>query len=610
MKPIKHLLITIAMLLCSATASAYDFEVDGIYYNITSITDLTVEVTNGDNEYSDKVIIPETVVYKSKVLKVTSISPYAFNGCNNLTSVVIGNNVTSIIDETFSQCSNLTSVVTGNSVTSIGESAFYKCSNLTNVVIGNSVTSIGDGAFSSCARLTSVTIGNSVTSIGEYAFNYCSSLTSIKIPNSVTSIGDNAFANCKSLKELCIEDGTETLSLGCNESYYDDYGLFYYCPLETLYLGRNLSYSSYYLPFKQNKTLTSVTIGNSVTNIGEDAFYGCSSLTSIEIPNSVTNIGEDAFYGCSSLTSIEIPNSVTNIGKNAFYGCSSLTSIEIPNSVTRIGDGAFSFCTGLKKIEFKCAKIGTWFNGLSIEEVEIDYRVTSIAGGAFKNCSSLTNIHLLGETPPSVESNTFAESQYATLTIYVPQGSLSTYQSSDVWKNFWDIREESTTETPEEEVKKCATPVITYNDNGLDITTETDGAEIHTDITCSDANSYNGDRIDLSATYSITTYATKSGYLNSETVTATLCWIAVSGDSENNSIIKVEAMPVLITCNNGTINICGGEDGIEVIVYTTSGVAVGNATITNGNATISTGLAKGEIAVISIAGKGIKVVMQ
>ena len=469
MKTIKLLLITIVVLLCSATASAYDFEVDGIYYNITSITDLTVEVTNGDNEYSDKVIIPETVVYKSKVLKVTSISRYAFNGCKNLISVVIGNNVTSIIDETFSQCSNLTSVVIGNSVTSIGESAFNRCSNLTNVVIGNSVTSIGVGAFnycegltnieipnsvtsigqaafSCCFSLTSIAIGNSVTSIGKYAFNYCTELTSIKIPNSVTSIGDDAFDYCRSLKELCIEDGIETLSLGCKEFYrYGDgtyyYGLFYDCPLETLYLGRNLSHSSYYLPFEQNKTLTSVTIGNSVTSIGKSAFYECSGLTSIEIPNSVTNIGEDAFYGCSRLTSIEIPNSVTNIGENAFYGCSRLTSIEIPNSVTRIGDGAFSFCSGIEKIEFKCAKIGTWFNGLFIKEVEIDYRVTSIAGGAFKDCSSLTNIHLLGETPPSVESNTFAESQYATLTIYVPQGSLSTYQSSDVWKNFWDIKE-------------------------------------------------------------------------------------------------------------------------------------------------------------------------
>ena len=234
----------------------------------------------------------------------------------------------------------------------------------------------------------------------------------------------------------------------------------------------------------------------------------------------------------------------------------------------------------------------------------------AIGDSAFYKCNDLTSIHLLGETPPTVGRDNFTESQYADVILYVPVGALETYQKADTWKNFWDIREEGTTETPDVEVKKCATPVITYNDSGLDITSETDSVEIHTNIECNDVNSYNGGRIDLSATYNITTYATKSGFLNSETATATLCWIAVNGGSEENSIIEVEAMPVLITCSNGTINICGGKDGAEVTVYTTSGVAVGNATITNGNATINTGLSKGEIAVVNIEGKGIKVVMQ
>ena len=350
-----------------------------------------------------------------------------------------------------------------------------------------------------------------------------------------------------------------------------DVGLFYDCPLESLYLGRNIQYETRYdykySPFRNNKTLKSVTIGNSVTSIGEYAFYDCRGLTSVTIGNSVTSIGNYAFLYCSGLTSITIPDSVTNIGSGAFC-YTGLTSITIPNSVTSIGYGAFS------------------------------------------DCDSLASIRLLGETPPTVGSDNFTNKQYMNMIVYVPKGTLATYQAADTWKNFWDIREEGTTETPDEEVKKCATPVITYSNSGLDITLETDGAEIHTYITCSDVDSFNGDRIDLSATYNITAYATKSGYQNSETVTATLCWIAVSGGSEENCIIEVEAMPVLITCDNGTIIICGGEDGTEVAVYTTSGVAVGNATITNGNATISTGLAKGEIAVISIAGKGIKVVMQ
>ena len=569
MRPIKQILITTAILLYSVTASAYDFEVDGIYYNITSSTDLTVEVTNGDNEYSGEVIIPETVVYKSKVLKVISISRYAFNGCKSLTSVVIGNNVTSIINETFSQCDNLTSVVIGNSVTSIGKNAFYYCKGLTNIEIPNSVTSIGEFAFSYCFSLTKIAIGNSVTSIGENAFYYCKGLTNIEIPNSVTSIENNAFSQCSSLKELCIEDGTKTLSLGYNE--YETYtqGTEYYslfddCPLKTLYLGRTLSYSTYYpTPFRRKSTLTDVTIGNDVRIIEQEMFKDCSNISSITIPNNVTSIGNFAFSGCS----------------------------------------------GLKKVEFKCAKIDTWFNGLSIEEVIIDNSVTSIGTSAFNNCSNLSNIHLLSKNPPCADNNVFNESQYATLTIYIPRGSLSTYQSAEVWKNFWDIREEDMIETPEE-VKMCATPLIAYNDCGLDITTETDAAEIHTNITCSDVDSYDGGRIDLSATYNITTYATKSGYLNSETATATFCWIPVNGESEETNIIKVEALPVLITSNNGTIKICGGKEGAEVIVYNINGVAIGNATITNGNATISTSLAKGEIVIVNIAGIGIKVAMQ
>ena len=111
MKTIKQMLITVAVLLCSATASAHDFEVDGIFYNIISASDLTIEVTyKGDsfdeisNEYSGEVIIPETVVYKSKVLKVTSIASRAFCDCNELTSIEIPNSVAFIGFYAFKGC--------------------------------------------------------------------------------------------------------------------------------------------------------------------------------------------------------------------------------------------------------------------------------------------------------------------------------------------------------------------------------------------------------------------------------------------------------------------------------------------------------------------------
>ena len=602
MKTIKKLLITVAVLLCSVTANAYDFEVDGIYYNILSASDLTVEVTSGDNKYIGEVIIPSTVTYKSRTLSVISIGNRAFEYCYDLTSVTIPNSVTTIGEYAFYDCTSLRDlrIEDGSNILSCNDKAFWNCplktlylgrdlqnpyfsnnATLTSVTIGNSVTTIGENAFYSCLGLTSVTIGNSVTTIGDYAFSECRGLTSVTIGNSVTTIGYQAFYYCRSLTSVTIPNSVTTIG----------YQAFYEC-----------------------SGLTSVTIGNSVTTIGKEAFFGCSGLTSITIPNSVTTIGENAFYDCSGLTSVTIGNSVTTIEYQAFKNCTNLTSVTIGNSVTTIGGYAFNRCTGLTSVTIPNSVTTIEYQAFSdctgLTSITIPNSVTTIKGGAFKNCTGLTSINLLGETPPSVGNNNFTEKQYVNITLYVPTGSLETYQNADTWENFWDIREMGTTETPEVEVKKCATPVITYNNSGLDITSETDDAEIHTNITCNDLGSYNGSRIDLSETYSITTYATKSGYQNSETVTATLCWIAVSGGSEENCIIEVEAMPVLITCDNGTIIICGGEDGAEVVVYTTSGVAVGNDIITNGNATVSTGLTKGETAIINIAGKGIKVVMQ
>ena len=106
----------------------------------------------------------------------------------------------------------------------------------------------------------------------------------------------------------------------------------------------------------KNSAITSIVIPDSVTSIGDCAFYNCSSLTSIEIGNGVTTIGDDVFCLCDSLTSITIPTSVTSIGDCAFYYCSGLTSVVIPDSVTSIGSYAFYFCDSLTSITFNGTK--------------------------------------------------------------------------------------------------------------------------------------------------------------------------------------------------------------------------------------------------------------
>ena len=344
----------LALVLCNTPLFAEDFEVDGIYYNITSDTDKTVAVTyrgstvgTYSDEYSGAVTIPESVTYSGNTYSVTSIGDGAFGYCSRLTSVEIPNSVTSIGDKAFDQCSRLTSMVIPNSVTSIGQNAFWFCSSLTSVEIPNSVTSIGDYAFQYCRGLTSVVIGNSVTSIGEGAFQDCSNLTSVVIGNSVTSIGDDAFYHCSSLTSVVIPNSVTSIgeeAFRCCSS------------LTSVEIGNSVT-SIGVGAFLDCSNLTSVVIGNSVTSIGKWAFGSCSSLTSVVIPNSVTSIGDNAFCKCSSLTSVVIGNSVTSIGSQAFSGCSSLTSVVIPNSVTSIGSYAFDIYSDLKTVTVGCSWI-------------------------------------------------------------------------------------------------------------------------------------------------------------------------------------------------------------------------------------------------------------
>ena len=172
---------------------------------------------------------------------------------------------------------------------------------------GLSVTSIGERAFLGCESLESIEIPDSVTSIGDYAFGYCESLTSIEIPASVTSIGDGAFGYCSSLETIKV-DGNNTKYKSIDGNLYSKDG-------KTL------------IQYAIGKTAVSFLIPDSVTSIGDYAFYTCYSLTRIEIPDSVASIGSSAFENCDSLTSIKIPASVTSIGSSAFSSCYTLTSI-------------------------------------------------------------------------------------------------------------------------------------------------------------------------------------------------------------------------------------------------------------------------------------------
>ena len=274
-------------------------------------------------------------------------------GAETISDVTIGNLVYSLDTDT------KVATVTG----------YYSSNEPTDVVIPNTIEYGGN---------------YSVTTIGAWAFAYCTSLTSIDIPNSVTTIGELAFASCTSLASISVASD--------NPNYIGIDGVLFNKDKTMIVV------------YPASKDGSEYTIPNSVTTIGELAFYHCSLLASIDIPNSVTTIGEGAFAFCTSLASIDIPNSVTTIGEGAFSNCTSLASISvasdnpnyigidgvlfnkdktmiviypagkdgsvytIPNSVTTIGEYAFASCT-------------------SLASVNIPNSVTTIGEYAFASCN-------------------------------------------------------------------------------------------------------------------------------------------------------------------------------------------------------------------------------
>jgi hypothetical protein len=198
------------------------------------------------------------------------------------------------------------------------------------------VVAIGGSAFANCELLTSITIPEGVTSIKNWAFSGCKSLVNVSIPKGVTSISFSVFSDCKSLKNLILPDSCMSIDREA------EFNAWCYvnedCPQLDIVFNVSRTTIFYY---SENNTATHFTIPNSVTRIGDEAFYDCKSLISITIPEGVTSIGNRAFCGCESLISINIPESVTSIGEDAFDGCESLISVIIPESVTSISKDTY-----------------------------------------------------------------------------------------------------------------------------------------------------------------------------------------------------------------------------------------------------------------------------
>ena len=329
----------------------------------------------------------------------------AFAYCSELTSVTIPVGIASIGDRAFSGCSKLTSAgpIGGGYDYEFGwtekipDNAFANCSGLSSIMLPNGITNIGNSAFSDCSGLINITLPGGVISIGDLAFYYCSGLTNITIPASVTYIGDRAFSGCSGLGSAGPIGGDYNVEFGWTEEIPSR--AFFNCSeLTTITIPDGVT-SIGNEAFSNCSDLTSITIPASVTSIGSSAFSGCSNLASIMIPNGVTSIGDSCFAYCYNLASITIPDSVTNIGSNAFSRCTNLVSVLIPNNVENIGNYAFSDCSNLVKINsnnivYRLSE-GIFSGCTSLPYVTISSDVSSINMYALRGCSNLSYIVIL-----------------------------------------------------------------------------------------------------------------------------------------------------------------------------------------------------------------------
>ena len=437
---IMHLLLVATMMAVPSVSKA--FMVDGIEYNFYD--DFTASVIHCiDN---DTVRIPSHVTYEGNTYTVTSIrdfyNPYwnAYDWCKTV-HVSLPNTVKTIEDEAFKDATDLRSIELGDSIVSIGASAFENCWLLDNITIPGTVTSLGKRAFATCWHLSYLDLsGTSISKIEPQTFSACPNLETVDLPSSVTTIEkdafgaarikyitlpegvttiDEAFSDCDSLKWITLPESLTTI----------DGAAFWNCvKLDSLFIPRGVNTIA--------QCITAACSGlKSLVIDSENPIYdsrdGCNAIIltaenkliqgspTAFIPESVTAIGDYAFWATYIPSTFTIPNSVRTIGNKAFMG-TKFVNLIIPDSTEWIGDQSFDGCRSLTSLTLPAA-------------------LTHIGDKAFYGCQALKEVKVYQSEPLAINENVFENKAYQNGTLHVPVGCADKFRAAVGWSRFSHI---------------------------------------------------------------------------------------------------------------------------------------------------------------------------
>ena len=355
------------VLLGLSKVQAYQFEKNGIYYDI--VNGKAVVVSGGSVMYSGDVVIPETVEFGGQHYVVDSIGEWAFNACSGLMSVKLP-----------------------EKLRVIGRLAFVDCYGLTSISFPASLKVIGDGAFQNCDGLTSLSFPEGMTQIGDGAFQRCGRLETLFFPSTMKSIDWGVFCEsheneygggectCDSIRRIEIKG----IATWFNSNRFTERNHHVAAPYADLYVNGDL--------------LTDIVLPDTMARIRPALFYGCKKLHFVVFPNNLKVIDDCAFENCTGIENLELPQGLDSIKSSAFSRCKGVKYVNLPQELKYIGMMAFGSCTELISVSFpnKLENIayGAFESCKSLQSVVLPEGLKSIESCAFQNCISLTSVKL------------------------------------------------------------------------------------------------------------------------------------------------------------------------------------------------------------------------